>query len=101
MVFMTLADVWSDWMCSVRIYSFSYQEATVTRIPQSSYLDGVEVFGRVEVQFQLDVVQLDVVQVYVRYATVPKEKNSPCGTTMPCGCNLVVPQGHYVPGEVG
>ena len=54
MVFMTLADVWSDWMCSVRIYSFSYQEATVTRILQSSYLEVVEVFGRVEVQFQLD-----------------------------------------------
>ena len=52
MVFMTLADVWSDWMCSVRIYSLSYKEATVTRIPQSSYLDGVEVFGRVEVEFQ-------------------------------------------------
>ena len=52
MVFMTLADVWSDWMCSVRICSLSYKEATVTRIPQRSDLEVVEVFGRVKVRFQ-------------------------------------------------
>ena len=52
MVFMTLADVWSDWLCSVRICSFSYREATVTHIPQSWYLDGRWGVWESEVTFQ-------------------------------------------------
>ena len=61
MGFMTLADVWSDWLCSVRIYSFSYQEATVSSIRQSWYLDRRWGVWESEAKFQQD--QLDVVQV--------------------------------------